>query len=78
MSKNLRYYKNLIDESFIGNIVIKKEFTFFLKEKLYLKDSDVYIDDKERNLSPSEEDLILDFINKKQNDFPLDYLLYST
>ena len=78
MSKNLRYYKNLIDESFIGNIVIKKEFTFFLKEKLYLKDSDVYIDDNERNLSPSEEDLILDFINKKQNNFPLDYILNST
>lgn len=56
---------------------IKSEFIFFLKEKLHFKDSEIYID-SDKGLSNANKDLIKEFIKKKNEGIPLDYILNSS
>ncbi len=56
---------------------VKDEFVFYLKEKLNFKDSDIFIN-KEKKLTDIEDNLIKNFIKKKQVGIPLDYILNST
>ena len=77
MSKNLTHYNNIIDNSFEAGSDVKKELIFYLKEKLFLKHKDIYLN-KEKIFTDSEDILIEDFIKKKQEGIPLDYILNST
>ena len=77
MSKNLTHYNNIIDNSFEAGSDVKKELVFYLKEKLFLKHKDIYLN-KEKIFTDSEDILIEDFIKKKQEGIPLDYILNST
>lgn len=56
---------------------IKSEFIFFLKEKLHFKDSEIYTD-SDKGLSNANKDLIKEFIKKKNEGIPLDYILNSS
>ena len=77
MSKNLTHYNNIIDNSFEAGSDVKKELVFYLKEKLLLKHKDIYLN-KEKIFTDSEDILIENFIKKKQEGIPLDYILNST
>lgn len=77
MSKNLTHYNNIIDNSFEAGSGVKKELVFYLKEKLFLKHKDIYLN-KEKIFTDSEDILIENFIKKKQEGIPLDYILNST
>ena len=77
MSKDLIHYNNIINKAFTADSNIKDEFVFFLREKLFLKDNDIFIN-KEKILTDVEENLIKDFIKKKLEGIPLDYILNST
>lgn len=77
MSKNLTHYNNIIDNSFEAGSDVKKELVFYLKEKLFLKHKDIYLN-KEKIFTDSEDILIENFIKKKQEGIPLDYILNST
>ena len=77
MSKNLTHYNNIIDNSFEAGSDVKKELIFYLKEKLFLKHKDIYLN-KEKIFTDSEDILIENFIKKKQEGIPLDYILNST
>ena len=77
MSKNLTHYNNIIDNSFEAGSGVKKELVFYLKEKLLLKHKDIYLN-KEKIFTDSEDILIENFIKKKQEGIPLDYILNST
>ena len=77
MSKNLNHYNNIIDNSFEAGSNVKKELIFYLKEKLFLKHKDIYLN-KEKIFTDSEDILIENFIKKKQEGIPLDYILNST
>ena len=77
MSKNLTHYNNIIDDSFEASSGIKEELIFYLKEKLFLKHKDIYLN-KEKIFTDSEDILIENFIKKKQEGIPLDYILNST
>lgn len=55
---------------------ISKELIFFLKDKLGLSDTSIFLD--EYNLSNKEENLIKEFIDLKSQGFPLDYILQNT
>ena len=55
---------------------ISKELIFFLKDRLGLSDTSIFLD--EYNLSNKEEDLIKEFIDLKSQGLPLDYILQNT
>ena len=55
---------------------ISKELIFFLKDRLGLSDTSIFLD--EYNLSNKEEDLIKVFIDLKSQGLPLDYVLQNT
>ena len=55
---------------------ISKELIFFLKDRLGLSDTSIFLD--EYNLSNKEENLIKEFIDLKSQGFPLDYILQNT
>ena len=55
---------------------ISKELIFFLKDRLGLSDTSIFLD--EYNLSNKEENLIEEFINLKSKGLPLDYILQNT
>ena len=73
MSKNINFFKNKITETWPGKKDISTEFIFYLKEKLYLSDVSIYVDDY--SLSKDEEDSINQFIALKKQEVPLDYIL---
>ena len=77
MSKNLTHYNNIIDDSFEASSSVKEELIFYLKEKLFLKHKDIYLN-KEKIFTDSEDILIENFIKKKKEGIPLDYILNST
>jgi len=56
---------------------IKNEFIFFLKEKLYFNDSEIYIN-SDKVLTYEDENLIKAFIKQKNEGIPLDYILNSS
>ncbi len=72
MNHKLNYYQEKLNSDDIRN-----EFVFYLKEKLQLNDNDIYVN-KERELSKKEHELIKEFIEKKKEGLPLDYILNST
>ena len=74
MSPNLNYYKNKVADTWPNDHEISKEFIFYLKEVLNLKDTIIYID-KDYLLSNDEQGAIEEFINHKKNGVPLDYIL---
>jgi len=55
---------------------ISKELIFFLKDRLGLSDTSIFID--EYSLSTKEEILIKEFIKLKSKGLPLDYILQKT
>ena len=77
MSKNLIHYNNIIGKIFIANKDVKDEFIFYLKEKLHFHDRDIFVN-KEKILTNNQEKLIKNFIEKKKEGIPLDYILNST
>ena len=72
MSNKLSYYQEKLNSD-----AIKNEFIFYLKEKLLFNDKDIYVD-KDRELNKKEQNLIKEFIDKKKEGVPLDYILNST
>ena len=72
MSNNLSYYQQKLNSD-----AIRDEFIFYLKEKLLFSDKDIYVD-KDRELNIKEQNLIKEFIDKKKEGVPLDYILNST
>ena len=74
MSPNLNYYKNKVADTWPNDHEISKEFIFYLKEVLGLKDTAIYID-RDYLLSNDEQGAIEEFINHKKNGVPLDYIL---
>ena len=72
MSNKLSYYQKKLNSD-----AIKDEFIFYLKEKLLFNDKDIYVD-KDRELNKKEQNLIKEFIDKKKEGVPLDYILNST
>lgn len=74
MSPNLNYYKNKVADTWPHDHEISKEFIFYLKEVLGLKDTAIYID-RDYLLSNDEQGAIEEFINHKKNGVPLDYIL---
>jgi len=74
LSPNLNYYKNKVADTWPNDHEISKEFIFYLKEVLDLKDTAIYID-RDYLLSNDEQGAIEEFINHKKNGVPLDYIL---
>ena len=74
MSSNLNFYKNKVADIWPNDQEISKEFIFYLKEHLNLKDASIYID-KDYLLSNDEQEGIEEFINHKKDGLPLDYIL---
>ena len=74
MSSNLNFYKNKVADIWPNDQEIAKEFIFYLKEHLNLKDTSIYID-KDYLLSNDEQEGIEEFINHKKDGLPLDYIL---
>ena len=74
MSPNLNYYKNKVADTWPNDHEISKEFIFYLKEVLDLKDTAIYID-RDYLLSNDEQGAIEEFIHHKKNGVPLDYIL---
>ena len=74
MSSNLNFYKNKVADIWPNDQEISKEFIFYLKERLNLKDASIYID-KDYLLSNDEQEGIEEFINHKKDGLPLDYIL---
>ena len=72
MNYKLSYYQEKLDSE-----TLKNEFIFYLKEKLFFNDKDIYLN-KDRELSVEEQNLIQDFIEKKKEGMPLDYILNSS
>jgi len=72
LSNKLSYYKKKLNSD-----TIRDEFIFYLKEKLFFNDKDIYVD-KDRELNKKEQSLIKEFIDKKKEGVPLDYILNST
>ena len=72
MSNKLSYYQKKLNSD-----AIRDEFIFYLKEKLFFNDKDIYLD-KDRELNKKEQSLIKEFIDKKKEGVPLDYILNST
>ena len=74
MSSNLNFYKNKVADIWPNDQEISKEFIFYLKEHLNLKDTSIYVD-KDYLLSNDEQEGIEEFINHKKDGLPLDYIL---
>ena len=74
MSSNLNFYKNKVADIWPNDQEIAKEFIFYLKEHLNLKDASIYVD-KDYLLSNDEQEGIEEFINHKKDGLPLDYIL---
>lgn len=74
MSSNLNFYKNKVADIWPNDQEISKEFIFYLKEHLNLKDASIYVD-KNYLLSNDEQEGIEEFINHKKDGLPLDYIL---
>lgn len=74
MSSNLNFYKNKVADIWPNDQEISKEFIFYLKEHLNLKDASIYVD-KDYLLSNDEQEGIEEFINHKKDGLPLDYIL---
>jgi release factor glutamine methyltransferase len=74
LSPNLNYFKNKVADTWPNDHEISKEFIFYLKEVLDLKDTAIYID-RDYLLSNDEQGAIEEFINHKKNGVPLDYIL---
>ncbi|MDA9266202.1 peptide chain release factor N(5)-glutamine methyltransferase [Gammaproteobacteria bacterium] len=74
MSSNLNFYKNKVADIWPNDQEISKEFIFYLKEYLNLKDASIYVD-KDYLLSNDEQEGIEEFINHKKDGLPLDYIL---
>ena len=72
MKYNLSHYQEKLNSD-----VLKNEFIFYLKEKLLFNDKDIYLD-KEIELNKEQQSLIQEFIDKKKDGIPLDYILNST
>jgi len=72
LSNKLSYYQEKLNSD-----AIKDEFIFYLREKLLFNDKDIYVN-KERELDHNEQELIKEFIKKKKEGLPLDYILNST
>ena len=73
MSVNLNFFKNKVADIWPDNQEISKEFVFFLKEALNLKDTSIYID-KDYLLSDKDQKSIEEFIKNKKDGIPLDYI----
>ena len=73
MIKDLNYYNKKIKEIWPDDIHIGKELIFYIKEKLELNDLSIFVDN--HKFSKEEENSINDFIEKKKNGIPLDYIL---
>ena len=74
MSSNLNFYKNKVADIWPNDQEVSKEFIFYLKEYLNLKDASIYVD-KDYLLSNDEQEGIEEFINHKKDGLPLDYIL---
>ena len=74
MSSNLNFYKNKVADIWPNDQEIAKEFIFYLKEYLNLKDASIYVD-KDYLLSNDEQEGIEEFIKHKKDGLPLDYIL---
>jgi release factor glutamine methyltransferase len=74
LSSNLNFYKNKVADIWPNDQEISKEFIFYLKEYLNLKDASIYVD-KDYLLSNDEQEGIEEFINHKKDGLPLDYIL---
>ena len=74
MSSNLNFYKNKVADIWPNDQEISKEFIFYLKEYLNLKDASIYVD-KDYLLSNDQQEGIEEFINHKKDGLPLDYIL---
>ena len=72
MSNKLSYYQKKLNSD-----AIRDEFIFYLKEKLFFNDKDIYVD-KDKELNKKEQSLIKEFIDKKKEGVPLDYILNLT
>jgi len=69
---NLSHYQEKLNSD-----ILKNEFIFYLKEKLLFNDKNIYLD-KEIELNKEQQSLIQEFIEKKKDGIPLDYILNST
>jgi release factor glutamine methyltransferase len=74
--KDLNYYNKKIKEIWPDESHISKELIFYIKEKLDLNDLSIFIDN--HKFSKEEENSINDFIEKKKNGIPLDYILQKS
>jgi release factor glutamine methyltransferase len=74
LSSNLNFYKKKVADIWPNDQEISKEFIFYLKEYLNLKDASIYVD-KDYLLSNDEQEGIEEFINHKKDGLPLDYIL---
>ena len=72
MKYNLSHFQEKLNSD-----ILKNEFIFYLKEKLLFNDKDIYLD-KEIELNKEQQSLIQEFIEKKKDGIPLDYILNST
>ena len=72
MKYNLNHYQESLNSD-----VLKNEFIFYLKEKLLFNDKEIYLD-KDKELNKEQQNLIQEFIQKKKDGIPLDYILNST
>ncbi|MDC1150499.1 peptide chain release factor N(5)-glutamine methyltransferase [Gammaproteobacteria bacterium] len=76
MNSKISFYIKNINEMLPNDSSISKELIFFLKDRLGLSDTSIFLD--EYNLSNKEEDLIKEFIDLKSQGLPLDYVLQNT
>jgi release factor glutamine methyltransferase len=60
----------------LNSDTLRNEFIFYLKEKLFFNDKDIYLN-KDRELNAEEQNLIQEFIEKKKEGIPIDYILNS-
>ena len=71
MNYKLSHYQDKLNSDTLRN-----EFIFYLKEKLFFNDKDIYLN-KDRELNAEEQNLIQEFIEKKREGIPIDYILNS-
>ena len=71
MNYKLSHYQDKLNSDTLRN-----EFIFYLKEKLFFNDKDIYLN-KDRVLNAEEQNLIQEFIEKKREGIPIDYILNS-
>jgi release factor glutamine methyltransferase len=74
--KDLNYYNKKIKEIWPDESHIGKELIFYIKEKLELNALSIFVDN--HKFSKEEENSINDFIEKKKNGIPLDYILQKS